>query len=143
VAITHRYTIVCDEVRKEDNGKILVIGMYMGNIAVPQIPFSLPSLTFLQVLDSDRPGHFSMRLRVQHLETGNTLVDGHGGMMFQQPGVAVMPIRFGNIAFQAVGTYNFIVEVEGQQLEPIITSFVVTLNIPQQGQIQPMRPPTS
>ncbi len=26
--ITHQYTILCDEVRREDNGKLLVVGMY-------------------------------------------------------------------------------------------------------------------
>ena len=38
--------IVCDEVRREDNGKLLVIGMYLGSILVPRVPFRMPRLTF-------------------------------------------------------------------------------------------------
>jgi hypothetical protein len=39
-------TIVCDEVRREDNGKLLVVGMYLGSILVPRVPFLLPRLSF-------------------------------------------------------------------------------------------------
>ena len=39
--------IVCDEVRQENTGKLLVIGMYLDNIGVPRIPFVLPALSFL------------------------------------------------------------------------------------------------
>jgi len=38
--------ILCDEVRREDNGKLLILGMYLGAILVPRIPFSMPSLSF-------------------------------------------------------------------------------------------------
>ena len=138
--LTHKYTIVCDDVRKEDNGKILIIGMYMGVITVPQLPFILPSLTFFQVMDSDRPGHWAMKLKLQHLESGRTLVEAHGGIVCQQPGPAIMPVKFGPVQLQAVGPYDFSVEVE-EHREPIITEFLVTLVVPtQMGQPQgPMR----
>ena len=38
--------ILCDEVRREDNGKLLVIGMYLGSILVPRVPFRMPRLSF-------------------------------------------------------------------------------------------------
>ena len=38
--------ILCDEIRREDNGKLLVIGMYLGAILVPRFPFRMPSLAF-------------------------------------------------------------------------------------------------
>jgi len=39
--------IICDEVRQENTGKLLIIGMYLDNIGVPRLPFMLPVLTFL------------------------------------------------------------------------------------------------
>jgi hypothetical protein len=143
MAITHRYTIICDDVRKEDNGKLLIVGMYMGIIAVPQLPFVMPSLTFFQVLNSDRPGHWAMALKLRHLETGRNLVEAHGGMVCQQPGLAVMPVKFGAVQFQAVGPYHFIVEIEGQANDPILTEFSVVLNVPPQVQMPafPLGPP--
>jgi len=38
--------ILCDEVRREDNGKLLIIGMYLGAILVPRVPFRMPRLSF-------------------------------------------------------------------------------------------------
>jgi hypothetical protein len=45
-------TLVCDEVRVEHNGKLILLGVYTPNILVPQIPFTFPILTFFQLLDS-------------------------------------------------------------------------------------------
>jgi hypothetical protein len=139
MAITHKYTILCDEVRKEDNGKILIIGMYMGIITVPQLPFVLPSLTFFMIMDSDRPGHWGMKLKLQHLETGRILAEARGGIVCSAPGPALLPVKFGAVQLQAVGPYNFSVEVE-EHHEPIITDFSVSLVVPpQMGQPGPMR----
>jgi hypothetical protein len=46
VAINQKYILVCDEVRQENNGKFMVIGLYTPDMTLPQIPFVLPSLTF-------------------------------------------------------------------------------------------------
>lgn len=32
------YCVLCDEVRREDNGKLIVIGAYGGNVTVPRFP---------------------------------------------------------------------------------------------------------
>lgn len=33
--------LVCDDVRREDNGKLIIIGVYNRNIGVPQLPATL------------------------------------------------------------------------------------------------------
>ena len=38
--------ILCDEIRREDNGKFVFIGVYTGHVLVPRLPFDLPTLTF-------------------------------------------------------------------------------------------------
>ena len=38
--------MICDDIRKEDNGKLIFIGVYFDNILVPNIPFLLPQLIF-------------------------------------------------------------------------------------------------
>ena len=138
--ITLKYTLVCDDVRREDNGKLMVVGLYTPNITIPQLPFVLPTLTFLQCLESDRPGNWSVKMRLQHLETGRNVMEAHGMMPFPQPGIAMAPVKLGNIQIRDVGAYNFVVEIEGQP-NPLITDFSVILNIPPQaGQPQqPMR----
>jgi hypothetical protein len=39
--------MICDDVRQEVTGKLVIVGMYLDNIGVPHLPFSLPTLTFL------------------------------------------------------------------------------------------------
>jgi len=131
VPICHKYTLVCDECRQEINGKFIILGLYTPDIVVPQIPMTLPSLTFFQCLESDRPGHWNLTLTLQHLETGRKPVEAHGGVVFQKPGLAVAPVRFGNVQFQAPGAYNFVVQIESLP-DPIITPFSVILRIPEQ-----------
>ncbi|MBZ5550465.1 MAG: hypothetical protein LAO22_21320 [Acidobacteriia bacterium] len=137
MAIKHKYTLICDDVRREDNGKLIIIGVYQKVIALPQIPFILPSLTFFQVLESDRPGMWSVKIRIQHLESGKNLIDGAGQIGFQQVGEGINSLRFGNVSLVAPGSYNFVMEIEKQENDPIVVPFEVALNIPQP--IQPYR----
>lgn len=134
MAITHKYTLVCDDVRQENTGKFIVIGLYTPNIGVPQLPFAFPFLTFFVCLESDHPGNFALRIRIESAETGQRLIEGMGMMGFRNVGIGAMPIRFGPIQFQNQGSYNFCMEVDGER-EPIVVPFVVNLNLlqPQAG----------
>jgi hypothetical protein len=128
--VKEKYTIICDEVRQENNGKFIIIGVYLGTITIPQIPFMLPSLTFFQTLEGDRLGMLNVRMKLQHLETGKNLVEGMGVINFMRPGPGVSALRFQNVPLIAAGTYNFVQEIEGQS-DPIIVPFDVVLVVPQ------------
>jgi hypothetical protein len=128
MAISHKYTLMCDDVRREDNGKLLLIGVYQDTILVPQFP-TMMGLTFFASLESDRPGTWSMRMRVERMETGNRLVEGMGAITFPRPGIGANPVKIPNIQFQESGSYQFVMEIE--QHPPIIYTFTVGLNIQQ------------
>ena len=132
MAITHKYTIVCEQIRKEDNGKLILLGVYTPNIASPQLPFVLPSLTFFTCLESDKPGRWGLKFKLSHLESGKQIVEGMGELGFGQPGLAFVPIPVGAVQLQAVGVYTFSMQIE-DQAEPILTEFAVTLQLPKQG----------
>ncbi len=38
--------IFCDQVRREDNGKLLFLGVYLNTVLVHSVPCSIPSFTF-------------------------------------------------------------------------------------------------
>jgi hypothetical protein len=133
VAINQKYILVCDEVRQENNGKFMVIGLYTPDMTLPQIPFVLPSLTFFIALDSDRPGTHQCRISLQHLETGQVLAQGMGGFGFLRPGLATFPIKFNNVQIMGAGAYTFSLTIDGER-DPITTSFNVILNVAPQGQ---------
>ncbi len=142
MAITHKFTIMCDEVRQENNGKLLLIGVYQDAMLVSQFPVVLPGLTFMMKLESDRPGMWTARMRLQHLDTGEKLLEALGAINFQRPGIAINPVRLPIFQLKAPGVYHFVMEVEGQT-EPILYEFTVGLQItqtPQQGiSIPPVR----
>lgn len=49
------YWLLCDIVRREDNGKLIVVGLYMPDVLVREVPITLPMLSFLFKWDL-RPG---------------------------------------------------------------------------------------
>lgn len=58
------YAIFCDEVRVEDNGKLLLIGTYQDELYVPRYPFWIPGLVIVAVLEAPKgefPDHVIMR----------------------------------------------------------------------------------
>ena len=130
MAITHKYTVMCDDIRQENTGKFILIGIYMGNITVPQVPVVLPSLAFFQVFESDRPANLTFRARLERMDTGQPLVEAMGMVNIQRPGIGIAPLRFSPVQIPTFGSYNFVLNIEGEQ--PIISSFdVVVLTLPQ------------
>jgi hypothetical protein len=132
MAINARYVLVCDEVRQENNGKYLVIGLYTPDMAIPQIPFLLPSVTFVVALESDRPtNNLQIRFALQHLESGQDVAAGMGAIAFPKPGVGISPINLRNLQLPNAGTYVFSMNIEGRT-DPITATFSVILVPPQQ-----------
>jgi len=131
MAFEHKYTILCDDVRREDNGKLIVLGMYFGVITVPQFPSILPTLTVLSVFQADRPGNFPFTLKVQRLETGRAILEAQGFAGVQQPGPAVLPVKFGPVRLDESGAYSIVTEIQGQS-GVIVNDFSVVL-MPQIG----------
>ena len=39
--LNQKYILVCDDVRREDTGKQLIIGLYTPNVVVTQLPATL------------------------------------------------------------------------------------------------------
>jgi hypothetical protein len=103
------------------NGKFLVIGLYTPDIAVPQIPFVLLSLTLFQVIESHQAGKFQFNSSLQFLETGAKLVQAIGMIEEQQPGLLYNITHFGNLKIQSPGTHTFTTQFS-QLSEPIIRS---------------------
>jgi hypothetical protein len=122
----HKYTLVCDDVRREDNGKLIIIGLFTPDIVVPQIPFVFPMLTVFQVIESTRVGQFQFRSSLELLETGTKIAQAIGMVESKQPGILLNILRLGNLKIQSPGTYTFTTEFD-QSGEPIVYSFQVNL----------------
>src|SRR5580704_14410038 len=138
MGITAKYILICDDFRREDNGKLIIIGLYPGgDMRVVQIPFVMPTLTFFMSLESDRPGTYAFRLKIQHQETGTILGQGMGLIPVNDPRhPIIMPVKIGGVVFNVQGLYSLSIEIDGNK-DPIVQTFEVQLGAP-----LPMLPPT-
>lgn len=137
--LTHKYTLMCDDIRQEMSGKLILIGVYMDKVAVPHTPFSYPSLTFFQVFECDGPANLQFRIRIEHLENGQLIAEGMGMMSVQKAGLGIAPVKLSPIPFPAPGSYHLITSIENQ--EPIIFPFdVFVAPAPRQFTPQPNFP---
>jgi hypothetical protein len=118
-------------------GKFTLIGVTTGSIGLPQIPFSIPMLTFFNVLSIDTPGTHRFVGKITHLLTGKPVGQAQGVIQPPQAGPVVMPMQFGNLQFGAFDAYNFSLEFEGH--EPFVTEFQVVHVPPPQIQVIPRR----
>lgn len=131
MAITHKFTLMCDQVRKEDSGKWLLIGVFEDTIGIPVLPAPIAGLTFFMQLESDRPGGWNAKIRLEHLESGTKVFEGLAMINFQRPGRWMVPMQTPGFQFTALGAYQFVVEIQGQEPNPIIHDFQVSLIVPQ------------
>lgn len=137
MSISHKFSLMCDEVRQEMNGKFIVLGLYTPNITITSLPAILPSLTFLQNLEADRVEAITQRITLQSLETGRAIASATTVLNVQPqpnqpaPWTVLNVINFRNIMFDRAGTYSLTVFFEGQH-EPLIQQFDVILNLPGQ-----------
>jgi hypothetical protein len=132
--INARYVLMSDDVRREDSGKFIIVGLYTPDMVVQQIPFLMPTLTFLLNLESDRPGNFGFRTKIEHQETGTVLPQTQAmGMIAianpQQPGIVA--VKFGGVIFNVQGLYSFSLDIDGQPNNPIVSTFNVQLVVAQ------------
>jgi hypothetical protein len=59
------FAFICDEVRREDNGKLLIIGVYAYDIIVRNFPVDL-ALTVVVSFNVDAPIETDFELKISH-----------------------------------------------------------------------------
>jgi hypothetical protein len=137
MALEHRYTLVCEDIRQENTGKWIVVGIYTPNIASTQLPFQLPSLAFFSCFQADAPGQYRFKFQLRHLDSGTLIAPEISATLgVPKPGQVILPVKFGGLQFRAHGNYSISIEVEGQD-GPMMSEFQVELvQMPPQPNMQ-------
>jgi hypothetical protein len=113
--ITSKYAIVCDEVRREDNGKLIFLGVYIDKMIVSQFPITLPTLTIFHMLNSDKPiENVEIKFRFENIETQEKIVEGAGELEFPPDAAGIAIFRLVNVKIPSIGKYHFVVELGDQ-----------------------------
>jgi hypothetical protein len=131
MALIHEYTLVCDEVRQENNGKYLVIGLYAPGIIFQRFPATLNKLTFFTCLRPQESGTWELAFRLSHLDTG-AIVGPEGKVKIEirvqsnatYPRTYV-PLVIPGIQFQMPGLYAL--TLEGANFQGTTVVFPVEL----------------
>jgi hypothetical protein len=106
------FGIVCDEVRREDNGKLLLIGVYGDSIIVPALPASLV-LSLALWVEGGRASEIPVEFRVMLDEIELRKGKGHIKLASARPNwIAVPPFPIEPISKE--GTLYFQVSVGGE-----------------------------
>jgi len=120
--------ILCDEIRREDNGKLFVLGMYLGAILVPRLPFRMPILTFFckwKTFGLSPTGEF--RLTNPSKEILGGFAVGAGDDAPHEAEVFFMTFALQNVQLNEAGTYTLSYKApDGKRFRPIF-SFDVSL----------------
>lgn len=65
-----REVIVCDDIRREDNGKAILIGVYYGHIVLRQFPATLPLSFWLQGRARENVGSAKAQFKIDIRDQG-------------------------------------------------------------------------
>lgn len=88
-SVTIKYGIICDDIRREDNGKLMILGVYGGAIIVPKIPLAL-GLASLLCLEATAPT--KMHIKIRYALDGKVLAQGEGEYTIESVGAALMAL---------------------------------------------------
>ena len=122
-------TLVCDDVRVENNGKLLLLGVYTPNIVLPGIPAQLPTLALFHLWRADTAGQYPLQLRLRHPATGRDLVQWVLNFNVTAPGEGVGISKFSNVLFEQAGSYELVAQQDTDR--PLtVHSFAVLVQLP-------------
>lgn len=87
--------VVCDEIRKEDNGKAILIGVYSGDILVNELPIQI-GISLWVHLNVSGPGEIPFEFRFVGIKSavselsGNANIKGAGAAIISTPPIPVL-----------------------------------------------------
>lgn len=107
-----RSTLLCDDVRREDSGKLIIIGVYTPHIVVQSTPAVLSLWTF-QVWEADAVSTNRLTILVRHIESRTTVFEGAAHVAIPGSGQGFLAFPFGRLRFDLPGPYEFVVMIDG------------------------------
>ena len=115
------FGLVCDEVRREDNGKLIVIGAYGSSL----IPSAVPANLLLSVLVSLEAAAGPAALDFQVLHGDKVIAKGTGTFQFESAGQTLFAIPKIGLREVGEGLLRFELRQAGDKWQPLCSIPVV------------------
>lgn len=124
-----QFSVLCDDVRREDNGKFILIGLFEA-IALPQFPFTYPVLCVVNRWCNGE-GRFLQRVRIVGAQNENLVETGDAPVELPATLANVTSVSvFRNIQVKAPGRYWVEVLLDGD-IKARFPLMVVKMEAPQ------------
>ena len=109
MSISVQSTVVCDDVRREDNGKHILIGVYAGALFLQSIPAALASLGFYFETIVEGSHDATVQIQVKSPD-GTVIMSAQGEIKFDitYP-VSGFGFKAGPVTFAKEGRYEVLV----------------------------------
>jgi hypothetical protein len=106
-AVVFQALVVCDDIRFENNGKLLLIGVYSDVVQVFKLPLQLRSLGLAVRAKVMAAGRIAFSVTATDPQ-GNSLLEANGEMNYEgEPGRTIwLPIVMGPALLTTEGSYN-------------------------------------
>lgn len=101
-----RLQLICDDVRIENNGKLLIIGLYLDTIVVTELPIVLQPLTFFHVYEANETGKFAVTVELFAPE-GKVGDPVRVDLDVKSPGVVAGIVKM-NVPVRSAGKYRIV-----------------------------------
>ena len=83
------FAIPCDDIRREDNGKFILLGVYGRDIGTTTVPATI-LLTLALFMSADEPGEWDVEF--EGLAGSKKKAEAKGHLAIQSPGPGMFPI---------------------------------------------------
>jgi len=106
-SVLYEALVLCDDIRFENNGKLLLIGVYSDVVQVFKLPLQLRSLGLAVRARAMSHGRIAFTVTASDPQ-GNSLLEANGEMNYEgEPGRTIwLPIVMGPALLTTEGSYN-------------------------------------
>lgn len=112
----HEFSIVCDEVRAETTGKLILVGVYPHNTLGIALPANIGVLSFYQVLTSDQSGSVPFQAELIRKRDQTVIQAVQATMNIAASGAVIGMLSFRNVEFKEPGPYVLDLVFQNQRL---------------------------
>jgi hypothetical protein len=122
--------IVCDDVRVEKTGKLILVGVYLGNIVCRELPTILPTLSFLTKWKSDDGSLPKGVFRLLDPSGTEVVAVGTEAIPAGDPKPMLLSInRFVPMRLKVPGRYRWVFAADGARFRTLTTLDVVLADV--------------
>lgn len=131
--------VLCDDIRLESTGKILLIGVYSDVIQVPKLPLQLRSLAFAIKAKAFSIGRFSFSVELLDPQANSLLkAEGEIGYDGELGRLIWLPVVTGPVLLPTEGVYSVAISLAGNA--PVREAFHVRKAVAPAVQLTQSRP---